>query len=168
MIKQADLERLRASQNEALKIAEIELQSFRQDYVQLGELNKCVNQYMETNKASDLERINGRLGDIEIKKKLKSEQVSEMKIDVGNLKQDQEQRDRSKKNIRDNLALLESLDKIDVLQNELSNLRKSLVIQQQRKTDEKYQLAISIQEDFKEKKTRCEGRMGGLKEQVRR
>lgn len=167
MVKQADLERLRASQNDALRHAEIELQSFRQDYIQLGEINRCVNQYMETNKVSDLERTKRRLNDIEIKKKLKSEQLSEMKIDVGNLKQDQEQKDRSKKNIRDNLALLESLDKIEVLQNELGKLRKGLAIQEQRKIAEKYQSAISIQEEFKEKKTRCEGRMGGLKEQVR-
>jgi hypothetical protein len=53
------------------------------------------------------------------------------------------------------------------LENEHSNLRKSLAIQEQRKSAEKYQSALSCKEALKEKRTRCEGRMGGLKEQVR-
>jgi hypothetical protein len=166
MAKQADLELMRSSQNELVRKSEKEVQSLRQDFIQLGETIKSVNQYLKTNKSTELERINERLSNIEIVVKQRNEQLSEMKTEISKLKQDQEQKDRNKKNIENNLSLLKSLEKIVSLENELSKLSKSLAIQQQGQASDKYASAMECKEVLKEKKTRCEGRMGGLKEQV--
>ena len=168
LAKEGDRIRTRSSHQDEEKKAEGSLQSFRQDFFQLTTICETVNRYMRTNKAYQLEQMNMELSEIEVLAKEKKVMLSAMEPEIEESKARHNQKERQKRIIDNNISLLESMEQVAALEAEVNELTEELeTVRRNSQASENYASATKRKEQLKMKKTMCEGRLGGLREQLK-
>ena len=142
--------------------------SFLADVSKLKEITGQIDAYTESNNAQDLEQISNEANSIMEQMEKRQVEVDTMKPELDKLSKAVEDQEQHKKNLKDNMEIIQSSKHMDTLEKEIERLEasKSDIVGHET-CQEEYDKLVEERRVLDSKKARLEGRRGEVIESIR-
>ena len=166
--KKTEKQRLRTLGQEEEDQANANCISFASDVSKLKDISEKVDEYIESNRQSELDELTKDALTVQEKVKKKQAEIDTMKPELDNLSKAVDDQERHKKNLEENINIIQARRKMDLIENDIKRLNESKAgIEGQDTCDEDLERVLQSREENLSKKARLEGRRSEIVEAIR-
>jgi DNA repair protein RAD50 len=166
--KELDKQRLRSVGNEEERILQTQVSQFDNDVKYLRDLVQQIDAYLESSKSDELQQLSATITKLLDRIENRKQRVAELQPELESARNAVLDQERHKKNLKQNIEILESKIRMNELEKEISRL------QQERNNIEGHETAYanysavkSSKEKMQEDKARLDGRFSEIAESIR-
>ena len=166
--KETEKERLRALRTEEEDRLSSTYSSFVSEVKSLKELAKQIDEYLESNKVVDLDQLSNKAEAIVERMKSKQEEISALQPAMDEMAKAVADQESHKKNLKENIELIKSSQRILELDKEISVLEEEAESVEGHDTcNEDWERLAARKQELLNAQARLEGRRGEILESIR-
>jgi DNA repair protein RAD50 len=166
--KETERARVRSAGNNEERILQTQLSQFDNDVKQLRALVDQIDVYYNSSKSDELERLTSTIAKIAGNIQSRKQRVDSIQPELEAVRSAVLDQERHKKNLKQNIDILESKSRMAELEKEVLTLEKDLGKIQGRETVyDDYAKATKMQEKLKQDQARLDGRFSEIVESLR-
>lgn len=166
--KEVDKQRMRSAANETERILQTEVSQFDGELKQLRDIVQHIDSYTKSNKSDELQRLSSEIRDVLGRMDERKQKLLDAQPELESAKSAELDQDRHKKNLQQNIDIMESTVRIKDIKKDIARLElKRKSIEGYDTVYNEFETVKNSKEKMQEDKARLDGRFSEIAESIR-